>query len=430
MLVIPNGEVRKIKHLRVFFVTATWSIFAYVWLYMILAVLSPGVVDVWEAIVTLMFFPTTVFSAYFVDRRIYKYYKKSYRMNRRGVIVEAEALEMNRSDDFDVTTNNVAAVATDDNNTMMTTTNSDHNIITMATTNDDDITTNKQDYLATLKQLRNQHPCLDLESLERLAHEQLLLNRGHKSRAFYRIQATRKLMGSGDLLRRISDRAMSDLSEVKAELQRENETMTGDRAGGDFNVNGRAGFGSGDSMTKCRAYLDPSTYRVLESCGLFDVRVKRSGDDCDAQPLTVNYSTVDGTAIGGSDYVTSRGQLHFGPGVMEKRITLEVIDDDVFESDEYFYLKLTETEPEGCLGEPSVATIVILDDDHGGVFKFPCRDHVIVESVGTFELTVQRCSGARGRVVLPYWTEDGTAKGGKEYESQHGQLTFENNESE
>jgi len=44
--VIPDGEVRKIKHLRVFFITATWSIFAYVWLYLILAVISPGVVQV------------------------------------------------------------------------------------------------------------------------------------------------------------------------------------------------------------------------------------------------------------------------------------------------------------------------------------------------------------------------------------------------
>lgn len=33
---------------RVFFVTAAWSIFAYIWLYMILAVFSPGVVQVWE----------------------------------------------------------------------------------------------------------------------------------------------------------------------------------------------------------------------------------------------------------------------------------------------------------------------------------------------------------------------------------------------
>ncbi len=44
--VIPEGEVRKIKHLRVFFVTAFWSIFAYIWLYLILAVISPGIVQV------------------------------------------------------------------------------------------------------------------------------------------------------------------------------------------------------------------------------------------------------------------------------------------------------------------------------------------------------------------------------------------------
>ena len=43
---IPTGESRKIKHLRVFFITAFWSIFAYIWLYLILSVMSPGVVEV------------------------------------------------------------------------------------------------------------------------------------------------------------------------------------------------------------------------------------------------------------------------------------------------------------------------------------------------------------------------------------------------
>lgn len=44
--VIPDGESRKIKHLRVFFITSFWSIFAYIWLYLILAVISPGIVEV------------------------------------------------------------------------------------------------------------------------------------------------------------------------------------------------------------------------------------------------------------------------------------------------------------------------------------------------------------------------------------------------
>lgn len=44
--VIPSNEVRRIKHLNVFFVTAAWSIFAYLWLYIIIAVITPGIVDV------------------------------------------------------------------------------------------------------------------------------------------------------------------------------------------------------------------------------------------------------------------------------------------------------------------------------------------------------------------------------------------------
>lgn len=102
-------------------------------------------------------------------------------MNRHGVIVQAEndAVEMGRTE-LDV---------------------------------DDGPDDTKQEYISVLKDLRRQHPSCDLDSLERMAHEQLL-NRGAKSRAFYRIQATRKLMGSGDPLKRISERAQNDISEV------------------------------------------------------------------------------------------------------------------------------------------------------------------------------------------------------------------------
>ncbi|XP_059903831.1 sodium/calcium exchanger 1a isoform X1 [Gadus macrocephalus] len=91
--VIPDGEHRKVKHLRVFFVTAAWSIFAYTWLYLILAVISPGIVEVWEGLVTLCFFPVCVGFAYVADRRLlfYKYMHKRYRAGRhKGMIIETE----------------------------------------------------------------------------------------------------------------------------------------------------------------------------------------------------------------------------------------------------------------------------------------------------------------------------------------------------
>ncbi|VDM70869.1 unnamed protein product, partial [Strongylus vulgaris] len=70
VLVIPPGEIRRQKHLDVFFVTATWSIFAYIWMYVILAVISPGVIEIWEGLLTFAFFPLTVFTAWIADIKI------------------------------------------------------------------------------------------------------------------------------------------------------------------------------------------------------------------------------------------------------------------------------------------------------------------------------------------------------------------------
>lgn len=392
VLVIPNGEVRKIKHLRVFFVTATWSVFAYVWLFLILDVISPNVVDIWEGVVTFMFFPATVGTAYIAERRllIYKYIGKNYRMNKRGLMVQSEAaeqtLEMNNHND------NFKALEDASNNEDVR-----------------DFEESRRDYITTLKELRKKYPQHDLEQLEILAHEQIM-NKGPKSRAFYRIQATRKMMGSGNIMRKISERAQSDLSEVKAELQRVDVI--------DVTDDGNA----------CKVYFEPGHYTVMESCGDFEIRVVRRGDL--SSQVTVDFETEDGSAEAGSDYIGKKGTLTFPPGVDEQRFRLEVIDDDVFEQDEHFYVRLSNVSDNATLSTPKVATVMILDDDHGGIFAIAEKDHELVESVGTYELKVQRYSGARGKVILPYWTEDGTAKGGKDYESMRGELVFENNEIE
>jgi len=101
--VIPEGEVRQIKHLRVFFITASWSVFAYLWLYIIIAVTSPEVVELWEAILTFIFFPTTVLTAYVADRHIffYNFLSRKYRGRIAGTSVTAEgrdALELGEKD--------------------------------------------------------------------------------------------------------------------------------------------------------------------------------------------------------------------------------------------------------------------------------------------------------------------------------------------
>lgn len=82
------------------------------------------------------------------------------------------------------------------------------------------------------------------------------------------------------------------------------------------------------------------------------------------------------------------------------------------------------------LSTPFLATVIILDDDHCGIFNLAQKDVETVESVGVYDLKVTRWSGARGRVAVPYETEDGTGKAGKEYIAIESELIFENNETE
>lgn len=81
VLAIPSPNIKKIKFLRVYSVTLTFSIFAYIWMLVILIWTSPGVIEVWEGLVTLGFFGLTVLIAYIADRRllIYRYLDKHYR---------------------------------------------------------------------------------------------------------------------------------------------------------------------------------------------------------------------------------------------------------------------------------------------------------------------------------------------------------------
>ncbi|XP_014609691.1 PREDICTED: sodium/calcium exchanger 1 isoform X1 [Polistes canadensis] len=400
VFVIPSGETRKIKHLRVFFVTATWSIFAYVWLYVILAVSSPGVLEVWEGILTFTFFPATVLTAYVADRRllIYKYLQKGYRMNKRGVIVQAEAgdsdggveLEIKPQQDSFHTVDRLADADTPEAREFEQT---------------------RRDYINTLRELRKKNPTLPLEQLEVMAHEEVL-GKGPKSRAFYRVQATRKMVGAGNLSRKISERAQSDLSEVKAELQKaEAESI-------DI-----------ENINAMRIFFEPGHYTVMENVGTFEIGVTRAGGDLN-KACTVDYSTEDGSAEAGSDYVSAKGTLTFEPGETKKTIQLSVIDDELFEEDEHFYVRLSNVSQPAMLVSPSLATVMILDDDHSGIFGFPERDIELVESVGQYPLRVVRYSGARGRVIVPYRTIEGTAKPGKQYVHTEGSLTFEDNQTE
>ncbi|XP_039530112.1 sodium/calcium exchanger 1a isoform X7 [Pimephales promelas] len=412
--VIPEGEHRKVKHLRVFFVTATWSIFAYTWLYLILAVISPGIVEVWEGLLTLFFFPICVLFAWVADRRLlfYKYVYKRYRVGKqRGMIIETEGEpELQSKADIEMDGG-------------MLNSHAEEFLDGAVDIEDKDMDEDeaRREMVRILKELKQKHPEKEMEQLVELANYHVL-SQQQKSRAFYRCQATRLMTGAGNILKKhAADQARKALGihELRSEVS--------------------------DNDISSKIFFDPGTYQCLENCGTVALNVVRRGGDL-TSTVSVEYRTEDGTANAGSDYQFTEGVIVFKPGETEKEIRVDIIDDDIFEEDEHFLVHLSNVKviSEGTdngnpganhvdtlagLGLPSTATVTIFDDDHAGIFTFEEPMVHVSESIGMMEVKVARTSGARGVVVIPYKTTEGTAKGGGEdFEDTHGVLEFQNDE--
>lgn len=418
--VLPPGEVRRIKHLRVFAFTATCSVFAYVWMYIILKVSTPGIIDVWEGIITLACFPGMVIVAWMIDRQInfYRYLRKKIRkkkMHGHTVI---------QTGDGDV----VAVTLKDGKNGDMQKNHTDFDgldskeLQLLAFSDGDDpeqhMNEKKRIAMEAYHRARAKNPEADSDTLQRLV-EQENLRLQHKSRAFYRIQATRNLTGQGNVLKLKPEKYHDD---HKKQDQLEFEVK-------EINANAKSAGIEGTCI-----YFHPSEYTVVESCGTCYLTVIRVGEDL-FDTVYVDYETSDGTANVGEDYECAKGTLVFKPGDTSKQIAIKIVDDDVFELDEYFFCKLTAVRgsPERVrhtvlptiLGQPDTATITVLDDDYPGVFTLEHARFEIMETIGVLSLRIVRLIGARGVIRVPYHTEEGTAKGGGEdFEDIVGEVEF------
>jgi subtilisin family serine protease/subtilisin-like proprotein convertase family protein len=79
------------------------------------------------------------------------------------------------------------------------------------------------------------------------------------------------------------------------------------------------------------------------------------------EPVTVDYTTIDGTAVAGSDYVAASGSLTFPPGTTGQTITVTVLGDTLDEANEEFLVTLS-CEQGAPIGVGSAAGTIIDDD--------------------------------------------------------------------
>src|SRR3954454_10389945 len=178
-----------------------------------------------------------------------------------------------------------------------------------------------------------------------------------------------------------------------------------------------------DSPNESVQFSD-TTYSVNEADGTATITVTLG------QPLptstTVHYATSDGTATDGSDYTGQSGTLTFSAGQTQKTFQIPILNPATPdpEDDETINLTLTTPGTSLVLGDPSVATLTIVDDDPPGLIDFKSLTYSVSETGLVATVTVERLAGVGGAVAVDYATSDGTATAGSDYTATSGTLNW------
>ena len=74
--------------------------------------------------------------------------------------------------------------------------------------------------------------------------------------------------------------------------------------------------------------------------------------------VTVNYTTVDGAALAGSDYTTATGTITFAPNEITKTIPITILDDNIADASESFSIVLSDATNAAILDGTGIVSII------------------------------------------------------------------------
>lgn len=106
--------------------------------------------------------------------------------------------------------------------------------------------------------------------------------------------------------------------------------------------------------------FENANYSVIENAGAVTLNVTRAENL--SVPLTIDYSTQNGTAVSGTDYTATNGTLAFASGDTIKTISIPITDTSSYEGSRSFTVILSNPS-EGGISETGTATITIEDDE-------------------------------------------------------------------
>uniref|UniRef100_A0A6A7FQT2 Sodium/calcium exchanger 2-like isoform X3 n=3 Tax=Hirondellea gigas TaxID=1518452 RepID=A0A6A7FQT2_9CRUS len=382
VMCIPDGEIKRIKDIKVFAITSVFSVMAYLWLLIMLVAVSENEVNIWEAALTLAMFPLLVLLAWLAEKNICGVPSKTDTSKQ----MELGSFEPGESDKLV----------------------KDRQYFRNGHLDRDGL-------VRFIKEVKK-YPGLTDEDAAVLAASKLVESQPH-SRMWYRVGAVRNMTGG----RKTQPQLSMKLKEVYNAMNEHPDAPT---------------LGELPPVKPFEnAVLDfhAASCAVMENIGTFKVELCRTGRTDNV--ARVRIETIEGTATEAQDYIKINKVVTFEPGEVSHSIEVEIINDNQWEPDEEFYLRMAllhekEARDGVQLGRISIMEIVILNDDEPGQISFQRRGLLVKESIGVAVIPVVRRNGADGEVSVRWRTIDKSAINKKDYEGGEGVLTFQNTEVE
>jgi Subtilase family/Calx-beta domain/SdrD B-like domain/Domain of unknown function (DUF4114)/Bacterial cadherin-like domain len=144
------------------------------------------------------------------------------------------------------------------------------------------------------------------------------------------------------------------------------------------------------------------------------------------ETVTVDYATIDSTAIGDSDFVrVAPTTLTFKPGETSKTVNIEILDDDIFEDTKTFKIKLTN--PSNATLAQSESSLTIVDDDKPTISLFVTDDEAAetnaLQAANPGKFTFKRTGTTTNPLTVNY-SLTGNATNGTDYQKLGNTITF------
>jgi len=366
VVAIEDGSSRRIEEFGVYVLTAIWSLFAYFWILFAIEINTPNVVEIWEGVMTLLFFPMLVFSAYVVDRKFF--------------MGDGEDDGLMLPDAEGMTKEELAGLETS---------------------------------------IRQKHGA-------ELSEDQVLkflqvecTNQNHNSMLRHRIAATRAMTGG----RRVNSKELAASSSDKGSrvVPVDANTLPGEIGKGKEKILVEFDIAK-VAVLENAGHVTVGVSRHGDSAGTVTVTYKtREGK--------AKEGTGFKPAEGRLTFAPGETKQSITVEIIDDIAYEEDEDFFVDLSEPVVEAGASGTHdelPEIELGHKTL-TVWIVDDDLPGTIGFPNSEVSIMEKVDDYDatFTVRRKNGSTGKVTCTYETEDDTAAAGQDFVKAAGTLVFE-----